>query len=148
MTLRGPPIRFSFVWALAVRFASRAWTRNRLYVNRVRIEAVGVQIDRMKFEVRFYFDTDERLKEVGLSPEGGETKIAGITIFYLFCLSCRARSVGPKQLLTTRQFEMFATENLLPARSTSAGTRADMAAVLTPYRGIPEVHRPPGILLS
>jgi hypothetical protein len=39
----------------------------------------GFQIDRMKFEVRFYFDSDERLREVGLSPEGGETRIPGVT---------------------------------------------------------------------
>jgi hypothetical protein len=43
----------------------------------------GFQIERMKFEVRFYFDADERLKEVGLSPEGGETKIRGITTLAL-----------------------------------------------------------------
>jgi hypothetical protein len=43
----------------------------------------GFQIDRMKFEVRFYFDSDERLKEVGLSPEGGETRIRGVTTLAL-----------------------------------------------------------------
>ncbi len=43
----------------------------------------GFQIDRMKFEVRFYFDSDERLREVGLSPEGGETRIRGVTTLAL-----------------------------------------------------------------
>ena len=43
----------------------------------------GFQIDRMKFEVRFYFDSDERLREVVLSPEGGETRIRGVTTLAL-----------------------------------------------------------------
>jgi hypothetical protein len=55
----------------------------------------GFQIDRMKFEVRFYFDTDERLKEVGLSPEGGETKIPVSRSFICSVCGAGRGQLGP-----------------------------------------------------
>ncbi len=37
----------------------------------MRCRELRTLFNRMNFEVRFYFDSDERLREVGLSPEGG-----------------------------------------------------------------------------
>jgi hypothetical protein len=59
----------------------------------------GFQIDRMKFEVRFYFDSDERLREVGLSPEGGETRIENGADHRAGQSDLRKSGCGPKDMV-------------------------------------------------